>query len=132
MMIDLGSFICFKRALRRSLGSYLATDRVEALSGRLACGFGTCLLSSTHPGLDPLGSGGRDASGWSRCHWCNVPIEPPPAACTQHCNDLQTDQTQVSPAPNSPQRAVRSGAEWVMLVETSSCTADYLGGQDYD
>lgn len=132
MMVDFGSYICFKRALRRSLGRDLAPDRVEALSGRLACGFGTCLLGSTRHGLNPLGSGGGDASGRSRCHWCNVPIKPPTAACTQHSNDPQTDQTQVSPAPNRPQRAVRSGAEWLVLVETSSCTTDYLRGQDYD
>ena len=31
--------------------------------------------------------------------------------------DLQTNQTQVSPAPNGPRRAVRSGAECVVPVE---------------
>ena len=81
MMIDFGSFR-FKRALRKSLGSDLAPDRVEALSDRLARGFGMCLLGSTRPGLDPLGTGTGDASGRSRCHRRNVRIEPPPA-CTE-------------------------------------------------
>ena len=31
--------------------------------------------------------------------------------------DLQTNQTQVSPAPNGPRKAVRSGAECVVPVE---------------
>ena len=127
MMIDFGSFR-FKRALRKSLGSDLALDRVEVLSDRLACGFGMCLLGSTRPGLDPLDTGTGYASSRSRCHPCNVRIEPPPSCTAGAVCDLQTDQTQVSPAPNRPQRAVRSGAECVGPVESSRSTAGYLGG----